>query len=83
MADKAALAGSTGNVPDLATGEAGCGLPKLARCALVGLIIVAAAAVLASFVPRGHRGRRRLPRQHPWQRARVHVEAARAAAYRP
>jgi hypothetical protein len=77
MANNSAMAGSSGNVPDMAIKEAtgGCRVPKAAACVLVALIAVAAAAVLASFVPRGHRGRRRLRRPRPWHRGRPVPEA--------
>lgn len=68
MADESAPGGVSGSVPELASGKAakGCRVPKLAACVLAALIGAAAAALLASFVPRGHRGRRRRPRA--WHR---------------
>lgn len=73
MADKTALAGSPGYVPDLACGEGSrrCRGHLIVLCALALVCTVVAAVVVASFVPRGHRGRRRLRRARPWHRTRT------------
>lgn len=73
MADKTAPAGPSGNVPDLACGEARrrCRVHRMAAAALALVAVAAAAAVVQSFVPRGHRGRRRLRRERPWHRRPV------------
>ncbi|MEU5995046.1 hypothetical protein ABZ806_39230 [Spirillospora sp. NPDC047418] len=82
MGDRTGAAGSSGNVPDVASGAGGrqCRAHKAVVCALALLAAAAGGAVLASFVPRGHQGRRRLRRARPWQRrpgpggdARPHV----------
>lgn len=68
-------------VPDLPGGKATrkCLGPKIAAWALAALVAVAAAGVVASFIPRGRRrrGTRRLRRARPWHRGQAGPPAGR------
>ncbi|WP_346045165.1 hypothetical protein [Actinomadura chokoriensis] len=70
MGDRTGPAESSGSVPDVASGAGGrrCRAHRAVVCALALVVAGVAAAVVASFVPRGHQGRRRLRRARPWHR---------------
>ncbi|MFB4307116.1 hypothetical protein [Actinomadura sp. GTD37] len=70
MAEKTAPTGPSANVRGLAGRKAPreCRIHRVAACTLVLVGAMAAVAVVQSFVPRGHRGRRRLRRTRPWHR---------------
>lgn len=74
MADNTAVDAPHVIVPAAPVGEAAKGCPglKIVTWVLTALVGVAAAAALASFIPRGRRrrGTRRLNRPRPWHRVR-------------
>lgn len=65
------------SVPDPVCGSAArtCRLHLLTTGVLAVFAAVGAAVVVASLVPRGHRGRRRLRRTRPWNRRTGPAEA--------
>ncbi|QKW38103.1 hypothetical protein HUT06_32265 [Actinomadura sp. NAK00032] len=67
------------SVPDPPCGNAApaCRLHLLTTGVLALFAALGAAVVVASFMPRGHRGRRRLRRSRPWNRGAGSAEAAR------
>jgi len=70
MADRTAPGGPSGSAPERVIGQAArtCRFQRATGWALGVAAAVVAAAVVQSFVPRGHRGRRRLRRARPWRR---------------